>query len=297
MCDTRVPLQPPDRPHPPAPRLDPFESAKSRNAPDPLHVFQFGRVRIKRGDETLPPCPMRKATAVLRILLIRPGFEAHRDELAELLWPEGGERQALHSLHVAISTLRKHLDQPGITYLEYQSSFYRLTAGTPVYSDVAHFEESVRRAQSLARAGSLERGVECFQRALDLYTDDFSVEDRSEQWAIDERERLLMIYLRSLEHIGDLYLETGEDAAALETFMALLERDTYREDVHARVMWCYWRMGRRREAIHQFDKCAQVLRADLGIDPMPSLVLLVSDIKANAEMRDIASFVSPLNRA
>ncbi len=36
-------------------------------------------------------------------------------------------------------------------------------------------------------------------------------------------------------------------------------------------MRCYWQLGRRGEALRQYERCAALLERDLGLAPMPEL--------------------------
>ncbi len=248
-----------------------------------MQITQFGRFKIIRGSAALLPCRARKAIALFRFLLTRPDYEVHRDELTALLWSEVDQREAGHSLHVAISALRKYLDANGRSYLNFEAGFYRIDADAQLDLDVEAFRQLLGDARRFQQADALEQAIACFEQALSLYTGDFSVDSLDEIWALAERERWLIVYLQALEDLGELLVRTGNDAAALGPFRILLDRDVYREDIHARVMQCYWRIGRRHEAIRQFELCAYKLRTDLGIEPMPALTSLLASIKSNDE--------------
>lgn len=272
----------PERNIPPVVADPPLARLPDTNLP-PLRITQFGRFKIIRGSAALLPCRARKAVALFRFLLNKPDYEAHRDELTALLWSEVDQREAGHSLHVAVSALRKYLDAAGSSYLHFEAGFYRINADAKLDLDVEAFRQSLAEARRFQQSGALEQAIASFQQALSLYTGDFSIDGLDDIWALAERERWLIIYLQALEDLGGLHEQSGDDAAALGPYRALLERDGYREDIHARVMQCYWRIGRRHEAIRQFELCARKLRIDLGIEPMPALTHLLSRIKSNDE--------------
>ncbi len=55
------------------------------------------------------------------------------------------------------------------------------------------------------------------------------------------------------------------------TTTVVLERDGYREDAYCQLIRCYWQLGRRSEALRQYERCVTILRRDLGLEPMPEI--------------------------
>jgi DNA-binding SARP family transcriptional activator len=52
----------------------------------------------------------------------------------------------------------------------------------------------------------------------------------------------------------------------------LLARDNTSEAAHRHMMTLYWLMGDRNAAFAQYKRCAQILRDELGVAPMPETV-------------------------
>jgi DNA-binding SARP family transcriptional activator len=77
-----------------------------------------------------------------------------------------------------------------------------------------------------------------------------------------EEQRLEI--LARLLRIG---LEQGTYQEALIFGRRLLETDPTREDVYRDLMRCYSRLGQRSEALRQYRRCQDELRADLDLEP------------------------------
>jgi DNA-binding SARP family transcriptional activator len=73
-----------------------------------LEIFTLGGVRILRGGEPVLGLSNRKAEAIL-IYLASTRRPQPREVLADLLWDERTQSQALAYLRVALSALRKAL--------------------------------------------------------------------------------------------------------------------------------------------------------------------------------------------
>ena len=268
----------------PAPPSPPATVTATPVAPailPPLTVLSLGRFQLVRAGAVLPACKTRKAIAIFRNLLTRAHRAAHKDELAELFWPNAAPREALHSLHVAISALRRYLDPPAGSYLLFEAGYYRLNPAARIEDDSTRFRQLSDEGEHWWRAGDFERARQAYGDALACYQGDYYVDDADPISAVAERERLLARYLAVLDHLGQLSITQGRFEPAIECYRRLLERDGYREDAHGQLMRCYWQLGRRGEALRQYERCATILAGDLGLEPMPEIQALYRRI-ANA---------------
>lgn len=234
-----------------------------------VHVALFGRLRVSRDGEALPSCHARKATAILRYLLAKPQRQAHKDELAECMWPQAKVHEAAHSLHVAVAALRRYLGASGTDYLVFDNGTYSLAAEPTIRCDTEAFRNQLALA---AHTPDAPTTVAALAGALARYTGDYFVDDRDGAWALAERERLLLDYLGALDQLGRIHVAEGRFADAAECFRLLLERDAYREDACAHLMSCFAALDRRSDALRAFEACRTALHTDLGLDPGDSLL-------------------------
>jgi DNA-binding SARP family transcriptional activator len=234
----------------------------------PLKVTNLGHFNIARAGEKLPNCRARKSIALFRYLLTRSHREAHKEELMELLWPDSGPREAAHSLHVTVSALRRYLDPRAGSYLLFEAERYVINPGAPIEDDCNSFRQLADAAERRWRAGDLPQAQQVYADAIACYRGDYYVDDRDLTWAVAEREQLLTRYLSALDCLGRILIAQQRVEPAIEYYQRLLERDGYREDAHCQLMHCYWRLGRRGDAIRQYERCAGILMRDLGLEPM-----------------------------
>lgn len=243
-----------------------------------LAIQTLGRFQVLRGGSALPSCRSRKAITILRYLLTCWRHSASAGELIEILWPEIDERHALHNLHVAVNMLRDYLDLGGPSYLITAGGGYALNPRADISYDGARFQQRVAAAERLLQSDRLLAAQEAFSSALALYHGDYVVDGHDYPWAVAERERLISVYLQALEHQGDLNVALGQPGQARQYYRQLIERDSYREDVHAKLMRCYLKEGRRSAAIRQYQQCKDILLRDLGIEPVAELRQLYQSI-------------------
>jgi DNA-binding SARP family transcriptional activator len=236
-----------------------------------LAVGSLGRFKVVRGGRTLAPCSACKSIAVFRYLLTRTDRAAHKAELADVMWPGAAPKDAAHSLHVAVSTLRRYLDAGPASYLVFTAGTYRVNPAAEVTDDAEAFQANVTSADRLWRDGD-ERSVEgAYARAVDSYSGDYCLDNLDFTWADCERERHLSRYLTALYRLGRVRLKQRRYEAAAECLAMVVDRDSYREDVHFQLMICYCRLGRRWQAIQQYLRCQDLLRTSLSLAPAPKL--------------------------
>jgi DNA-binding SARP family transcriptional activator len=245
-----------------------------------LEVTSLGRFRIVRDGQLLPPCRSTKAVAILRFLLTRPDRAASKEELMELLWPDSAPRDAAHSMHVAISGLRRHIDPAATGLLLYEAGQYLINPRAFVVDDCERFRWLSADGDAAWRAGDLPAAQRAYVEALACYRDDYAVHEQDLAWSVPERERLLARYLAVLDHLGVVYIAQGLFEPALECYDRVLTRDAYREDAHSQVMRCFARLGRRSEALRQYERCAAILAAELGVEPLPETRALYQTLRA-----------------
>ncbi|HEY0602131.1 MAG TPA: BTAD domain-containing putative transcriptional regulator [Herpetosiphonaceae bacterium] len=247
----------------------PSDVTTNPSALPPLVVTSLGCFHVTRAGTTLPTCKARKSIAIFRYLLLQRNRAAHKDELIDLFWPDSQPREAMHSLHVAISGLRRYLDPTDGSYLLLDAGHYQLHQDAPIDDDCLRFAQLVETAEQHWRAGNAACARQSYSDAIACYQGDYYLDDRDLLWAVAEQERLLTRYLVALDRLGRILIAQCQPEAAVECFQRLLERDSYREDAHCQLMLCYQLLGRRGEALRQYQTCTAILAQDLGLEPMP----------------------------
>jgi DNA-binding SARP family transcriptional activator len=155
---------------------------------------------------------------------------------------------------------------------------YALSPGAPLEDDSLAFSQLNDEAEHFWRRGNLAEAQGAYARAIACYGGDYYVDDHDLAWALDVRERLLIRYLLALDRLGQIWMEQRRFDAAAECYQRLLERDGYREDAYCQLIRCYLQLGRRGDALRQYQRCASILASDLGLEPMSEMQELYQDI-------------------
>ncbi len=245
-----------------------------------LHVTCFGRFEVRRGfasTESLDLCSNAKGQAILRYLITQPQRRASIDRLMAALWPDEEPEAARHKLRVAVSALRCSLnrdvvDRPGGGYILCKGQVYSLNPAVTLHSDVDTF-------LALYHAGQAASGREAmafYERACNLYTGPFLVEDLYAEWSYIPREELTKTYVTMCDSLAEFALTSGSYEATIKWACAILQVDRCDEKAHRQLIRAYYGLGRRSEALRQYLQCQRILHEELGVLPMPETQQLFS---------------------
>ncbi|MGE5223627.1 MAG: AAA family ATPase [Omnitrophica WOR_2 bacterium] len=219
-----------------------------------LQLYFLGSLGMRSGNEPLPKPPTLKSQSLLAYLVYHRRQPLHRDQLAGIFFGERTEHKARRSLSTALWHIRRCL--PGDSVILNDSQTVQFDPQSPLWLDVEEFEALAARSD----AASLHAAVA-------LYRGDF-LEGFYDDWIISERYRLESLYLETLARLILVY-EAGKDyQAALATALRLLDRDALREDAHQAAMRAYCGLGQRKAALEQYGRCQEILRKELGAEPM-----------------------------
>ncbi len=105
-----------------------------------------------------------------------------------------------------------------------------------------------------------------------LYAGDYLPDALYEDWAIEERERLLALYLRAADRLAGAMLAQGRYDAALDACAAILARDPCWERAYRIMMGSYARQGNRPQALRAYQRCVQALHDELAVEPSAQTV-------------------------
>ena len=272
----------------PAARV-PFEDAKLRPlAPTgleasetlpALHITCFGGFTVRRSGLPVALCSNRNGQTILRYLLTQQGHRASVDALMAALWPEEESEIAHHKLQVAVSALRRSLNNgfdcdPGGGYILCKNRVYQLNPAVSLRTDVEEFLAFYQAGQQANGKGTVAQ----FEKACQLYAGPYLTEDLYADWSFMRREQLSHIYLSMCGTLADNYLEAGRYEDTVKWATAILKENQSDEAAHRQLIRAYFALGRRSDALRQFHRCQYILNEELGVQPMPETTELFHTI-------------------
>ena len=231
------------------------------NSVPSIKICLLGRFEVWRGEEVLRSnaWQRRKATALLQRLALEERLL--RDEALEFLWPASEPDAAANNLYRTLYSLRQTLDQvlgegtAGATF-SYSDGVLRLADGVCVD---AHTFEELCRQKSLTTAQ--------LQEAIAIYEGPLLPESAYDDWSAAPRQTLHRLYRDTCLRLAGQVTEAREIEIAAAHLRPFLEEDPADEDVHRQLMQLFARLGRRHEALRQYQECVKALDEQLGVPP------------------------------
>ncbi len=241
-----------------------------------LRLTTLGSVTVTLDGEPVRNLPA-KALALLAYLAVtaRPHSREH---LANLLWGEGSETEAQASLRKSLSTLKPIAD----AYFVLEKSTVELDRTNAVWIDAEELERGT---------GSVERGVTRSPLHAPpstlhaLYLGDFlqtlSIKNAPEfeVWVLERREKYRARAAEMFQRVAQEKVDAGIERDALTTLQQLIALDAWNENAHQAAMRLLARMGKRKDALAQYQQLKKILRDDLDIDPSPESTTLLERIR------------------
>jgi predicted ATPase len=149
---------------------------------------------------------LRKAKDLVKLLALAEGHRLHREQAMDVLWPDRGLDSAANNLNQAVHAARRALGPETITLLD---GVLRLEAEV----DADAFERAAAEART-------ERTRTACRRALALYGGELLPENRYDDWASLERERLAGLHAELEQLLAELGDEAGTERPALRPLPA-----------------------------------------------------------------------------
>lgn len=233
-----------------------------------LEVRLLGGFELRLNGTPVVPFPLRKARSLLAFLIINRDRSHTRDLLAGTFWPhlhDTAARRRLSQSMWQVGTRLRSLKESGTPPILTVGDTVRFNPDIDTWLDLDEFEQSVREGSSATQL-SLSEKISLLETAVLLYRGDL-LNGFYDDWATSDRERLRELFLGALQTLTDLLMGRGDYEAALIRARTLAQHDPFREEAHQRVMRLQVLLGRRAEALRQYEICRQILADELHTEP------------------------------
>lgn len=245
----------------------PGGSASAERWPWALSVRTLGGFELFRDGE-----PVRfhgkvqqKPLAMLKALIALGGREVPEDRLTDILWPDADGDQAHQSFATTLKRLRRLVgDERFLPFRDGRLSLDERSCWVDAWA--------------LERSGTGPAGDDaCRELALSVYRGPF-LPGETAPWAVPCRERLRSRFLRCVAELGLRHQNSGLWDKAIACYERGLDADDLAEDLYARLIGCYARLGRKAEALAAYERCRKTLSAVLGVKPSARTEALVASL-------------------
>jgi predicted ATPase/DNA-binding SARP family transcriptional activator len=220
------------------------------------------------------PITRAKGVALLAYLAVTRAAQP-RAHVLDMLWPESMPQAARKNMRNTLWALREAL---GEAIVEQRGAWLSLSAAVAV--DVHALEDGLLLLESAA-VEQLEAAAARYHGPL---ADGLVVEraPEFEIWLATERERLAIAYVNLLERIVALRSAAGDWQAVADYAQRMLNVEPLREAAYLSAIEAAIRLGQRDYAAHVYATLRDVLRRELGVDPLPETTARYEALLAGA---------------
>ncbi len=252
----------------------------------PLQLNVLGRFELIADGEPVGPIA-NKSQAMLAYLALENNRVNTRERVATLLWGGRSDDRARHNVRQALSAI-------GRTCGSLVAS-----DGDTLSIDLANCAVDVVEFERTATSDDPEILAGC----LNLYRGDLldgfrPREPEFEEWLRDARERLRATACQAMDRLAHTLIAADRTDEAIETLGRRLMMDPACEPAHRHLMELFASVGRRSDALRQYQACVEALERELGAEPSVETktayetILNVDDRIDSTEARQFA--VTPL---
>ena len=248
-----------------------------------IQVKSLDDFEIRFNDKLLTSMKSKRAMALLNYLFFHKNKTISKHVLMNAFWGSSNSESAKNCLHVTIHHLRKYLAEeiPDEPIILFKNDKYSISPEIEIQMDSDLFIENWKKGKYIEEFDGLEKALEYYQKAYMIYQKDFLENIAQENWIEIERDNLREIFLSILGKLSLYYFQQGKYMVALQVSKEALKKDNCLEEVHRRIMACYFSLKMRDKAIRHFYKCAKILNEELEIEPSKATLELFKKISKN----------------
>ncbi len=238
----------------------------------------------------------KKALTMLKYLAAKKGHKVSTDVLIELLWPDNEDVDSMSNLHTAVWFVRRMLSSnigpEGESRLLYAHGSYWLDVPEGGL-DLFQFEEHVQKSRQLANSDPEQALFHC-ESALELYLDDFLVEDPYDEWTISYREDYQELYFELILRSAELLMEhRGDLQGAIEILRSAVKKDQFREELYQMGIKFYILADRHVDAMNLYKRYSKMLMDEFQLPPSQATQALIRQLQERANDPESAYSVDP----
>jgi DNA-binding SARP family transcriptional activator len=230
-----------------------------------LHIRLLGDFSLSCDDRPVEGITTPRLQSLIGYLVLHRDAPQLRQHLAFVFWPDSSEMQARNNLRQLIHVLRRALPSES-DFLASDNRTLQWRREAPLQLDVDDLDAALAEVEHADRQWDASALRAVGERIDDLYRDDL-LPGCYDEWVAPERERLRTRFLQGLDRLIALNEAQRNYTAAIHFARRALHFDKLNEEAYRTLMRLFALSGDRTRALQVFQKCASVLRRELGIEP------------------------------
>ena len=219
----------------------------------------------------------KKIQGLLGYLAVENGRPHSREQVAALLWSETGDERARHNLRQALSKIRRTIG-PLI-----------VSTGESLSLDPEVCSVDVRDFTALARSREVDDLVQCMKLYRDDLLDGLVLREALyDEWLLGAQHQLRRTACDVVERLAATLADADRADEAVDVLNRRIAMDPACEPAHRHLMELYERIGRRSDALRQYQYLTEALEQHLGAKPEPETIAVYDRIRDGSAVQPSA---------
>ena len=242
----------------------------------PLRVYLTGPVCAESGNEVVKEnrFASRQARLLFVYLVCERAQPVHREQLADLLWPEATPQAWDSALKSLVSRLRQFLGRltgtAAVPSISSQFGCYQIQLPQHTWIDLEAARNSVDEAEGALRSNDVASAWGPANVALTIAGRPFMPGEEGE-WVGQKRSELRDSLVRALDSYAEICLRTAQPSLAVQVANQAISLEPFRETGYQYLMRAHDALGNRAQALRVYQRCRELLADELGVDPSPEI--------------------------
>jgi DNA-binding SARP family transcriptional activator len=237
-----------------------------------VQITLAGDVTIDPGDGAERRVLAGPPRVVLAALALAQATGVPRDQLAEIVWPDGLPKTWASALRTHVSRVRtlasSAVGGAGETVVSGEAGYQLvLPEGVTIVVDIDEADNALDAARRALPADPA-RALQLAGEAADLVRAPF-LPGHHGRWAEDVRARMCEVLVGALELVSQAATVLGDGVRAVAAADEAVQREPLRESAHRSLMAALDGAGNRAQALRAYQRLRRVLADELGVDPSP----------------------------
>ncbi len=134
----------------------------------------------------------------------------------------------------------------------FSNGYYSLELGKKIILDVDLFEDLIRDGDNI-REKDINKAIEIYKRAINLYKGNYLEESSYEIWLVPIRNYYNRIYIKTLFNLLDLLKEKNEYESIIEICEEAIQYISEEEGIHIYLMESMLKLGQIKNALSYYE--------------------------------------------
>lgn len=241
-----------------------------------LYINLLGEFDIKENNKTIIPEAKRysKLIRLLEYFLTFKNKELIPETIVENLWMDSGSQDPMNMMRGQIFRLRQLLKQmlrdEDTLKINFEDVYYILEVSKDVTIDTDQMEDFIRAGDAQLEE-DMDKSVQLYNSALDLYKGSYLDKYEYEMWLVPVRSYYRKKYLKTIEKLVDIYKTQNNQDAIIELVRKALEIEPNEESLRVILINTLLKQGNLQQAEDEFAYLKDDFENRLGISNSTSL--------------------------